>query len=104
MKEKSFDVDEFLKEASYEIKLHGKSFFINDISEELIEKFNDENAKHLDLLQELLGCTAEDLKGYGAIALAAIIKRITDHFFQSDLLSGLSEGLNKSEPSATSST
>ncbi len=102
--DKSFNVDDFLKEAAYEIVLHGKPFTIMDISEELIDKFNDEKNKPRELLKELLGCKDEDLAGYGSIALTAIIKRITDHFFQSDLLKDLSEDLKKQEQSPISST
>jgi hypothetical protein len=100
----SFDVDAFLKKAEFEVVLKGKKFVINDISEELVDKFKDPQYKPRELLQELLGCTKEDLAGYGTIGLSAIIKKVTDHFFQSGLLGEVLPDLNKPEQSPTSST
>ncbi len=92
---KEFDVDEFLKEATFTVKLHGKPFTISDIPEETAEKFNDDKANTKEILKEVLNCTDEDLQGYGAIAQAKIVKEITDHFFRSGLLAGLSDDLSK---------
>jgi hypothetical protein len=90
-----FDVDEFLKEATFTVKLHGKEFSVSDIPEEVVDKFGSEEHTAKEILKDILNCTDEDLKGYGAVALARLIKEITNHFFQSDLLKGLSEDLSK---------
>ena len=103
MKQK-FDVDEFLKGAEFEVVLHGKSFFISDITEEIVAKFNDDSVKHKAIVKEILSCEDADLAGYGEIAMAAILKGITDHFFQSDLLGNLLNDSSKPEQSPTSST
>jgi hypothetical protein len=78
------DVDKFLEENAVTIKLHGKAFTIKDIDDEAqkLMAINDDDKEdgHTKLIvKSLLKCSDDDLKDYGSIAIAAIMREITEN-------------------------
>lgn len=90
---KVFDVDKQLSENAVTIRVKGKDFIVKDVPEEVTEKFNaDDKEERKDGLCMLLGCTKQDLDGYGHAATSLIISHIMENLFPKSSLSGQSEG------------
>jgi len=78
------DIDKFLEDNAVTIRLHGKEFTVKDIdndAQQLMAKDEkDQSESHgKDIVKALLKCTDEDLEGYGSVAMAAIMKEITEN-------------------------
>lgn len=78
MGKKVVDIDEFLQEKSFTIKLNGKPFTVKDIDEDAFKMIREEGASK-EAIKKLLGCEDEDLKGYGVAAYGRIIKSVTEN-------------------------
>lgn len=79
---KVFDVDKYLSDKAVTIRIKGKDFEVKDVPHEVREKFNsEEQEEQREGLQILLGCTKEDLEGYGFAATSGIISHIMENLF-----------------------
>lgn len=95
MSEKNIvDIDEFLKEKAVTIKINGKNFTVKDIDEETQKKMSksEDEINYRDIVKSVLGCSDEDLQGYGIVAMATIIDEVTKNLFPSSSESVTSEG------------
>lgn len=84
---KAINIDEYLNENSVEITLNNKKFVVKDISEEtqkLLRREEPGDNDHREIVKSMLGCTDNDLKGYGIAAFTAIITNVTKNLFPSN--------------------
>lgn len=91
---KTLDVDQYLNDSAVEVKLNGKTFVVKDVYDEtrqLMDKGEDEMDPK-EVVKSLLGCTDEDLKGYGMVAFNKIITDVTENLFPSSSQSDQSQG------------
>ena len=80
---KVFDLDEYLVDKGITIKLKGKEFTVTDIPYGIAEKLKETSEEgQKAAVKEIVGCTDDDLKGYGIAAISAIIRNITENLFQ----------------------
>ena len=77
---KVFNVDEYLNDKGIEIIINGKKFQVMDIPFEVHEKLQEDKSQK-EAVKMLLGCTDEDLKGYGIGAIGAIVRNIIENLF-----------------------
>jgi len=78
---KILNIDEFLQEKAMTITLKGKSFIVKDLSEETRLLMDAETPDHKAIVQSILGCSKEDLEGYGIVAFSNIIAEVTKNLF-----------------------
>lgn len=91
---KTLDVDQYLNDSAVEVKLNGKTFVVKDVYDEtrqLMDKGEDEMDPK-EVVKSLLGCTDEDLQGYGMVAFNKIITDVTENLFPSSSQSDQSQG------------
>lgn len=79
---KKVNIDDFLKQSSIEITMNGKSYVIEDISEETEQLMQKENASPREIAQSILGVSEEEIQGYGLKACSHIIRAVTDSFLE----------------------
>jgi len=78
---KTFDVDKYLNERTTEVKINGKTFTVKDIPDDAQDLMNQEDIQPKEIVKKVLGCTDDDLKGYGTAAYSAIINEVTQNLF-----------------------
>ncbi|RLE61934.1 MAG: hypothetical protein DRJ47_11475 [Thermoprotei archaeon] len=79
---KAINIDEYLENQGLEFELHGKKFTVTDLNDKVREMLEAEQPNEREIVKELLGCTDEDLKGYGLVAFAAIIREVTENLLR----------------------
>lgn len=91
---KVVDIDQFLQERAVTIKLNGKEFTVKDVSEETRKLMDqqDDSSNHKEIVKSLLGCTDDDLKGYGLAAFTHIVNEVTRNLFPSSSQEDQSSG------------
>jgi len=95
-KEKIFDVDDYLKTNGVTLIIKGKKFTVEDISYDVQAKFKNlgeevdketdeetvtKSDEQKDLLVEIVGCSKDDLKGYGMVAINSMIRYLMENLF-----------------------
>lgn len=84
---KVVDIDSYLDENAITIKIKGKEFTVKDLSDETQKKLEKaekgEEIEYRDIVMSVLGCTEDDLSGYGIVALSTIIEKVTKNLFPS---------------------
>jgi len=79
---KSFNVDDFLAENEVTVVLKGKEFSVRDVPEEALKHLEETSEPDLKgLVQQILGCSDEDLEGYGIVALTNLLEWLYENLF-----------------------
>ena len=78
---KTVNIDEYLKDHAVEFVLNGKKYVVKDVSPKVREMMSAEDIDERAIVKELLGCSDNDLEGYGIAAFVAIIREVTENLF-----------------------
>lgn len=76
---KIFNVDEYLEENGITIELNKKKFHVKDIPADFQEALETKSSK--EVVKKMLGCSDDDITGYGEAAFAAIVNQVTSNLF-----------------------
>lgn len=87
---KSVNIDDFLKEKTFEIVLNGKKFQVKDIDPEAFEMLREHGASK-EAVKKMIGCSDQDLEGYGIAAYGKIVRSVTENLLQEPSLENQSE-------------
>ncbi len=92
---KKFVLDQLLDDEAVTFVINGKEFTVRDMPLEMANPASESPEDQKKFVQDILGCSAEDLAPYGLIALTKIVNILMEN-----LLSGASQNL----PSRSSKT
>ena len=83
---KKINIDDYLVNQGVEITLGKKVFKVTDLPMDIKIELGKEDIDEKALVKKMLGCTDEDLEGYGLVAFAAIIREVTENLFRAPSL------------------
>lgn len=78
---KVVDIDQFLSERAFKIKINGKEFTVKDLDPQVMKDLR-ENQDEKQAIQEILGCEKKDLDGYGLATFNHILNQVTENLLK----------------------